>query len=376
MPKERSTRGRFFVAEEREETMIAVMHPNATPQEIDHVVEVLRTHKLKAQISTGEERTVIGVIGTGFPDDLLETLEVLPGVDRVTRITRPYKLASRDFKPFDTIVDASGQAVGGRGFVVMAGPCSVESRQQLFTTAESVARSGATFLRGGAFKPRTSPYAFQGLGGDGLDLLAEAREQTGLPVITEVMEVAQVERVAESADILQIGARNMQNFPLLKEVGKIPKPAMLKRGLSATIEEWLMAAEYIMKEGNNQVILCERGIRTFETATRNTLDLSAIPLVKRLSHLPVIADPSHGTGHRYLVEPMALAAAAAGADGLIIEVHPEPDTALSDGPQSLTLDGFERLMRRVEQVLQAVDRPLARPRLASARREAVGAGRA
>jgi 3-deoxy-7-phosphoheptulonate synthase len=358
--------------------MIAVMHPNATPREIDHVVEVLRTHKLKAQISTGEERTVIGVIGTGFPEDLLETLEVLPGVDRVTRITRPYKLASRDFKPFDTIVQAGGQAVGGRGFVVMAGPCSVESRQQLFTTAESVANSGATFLRGGAFKPRTSPYAFQGLGGDGLDLLAQARERTGLPVITEVMEVAQVERVTERADILQIGARNMQNFPLLKEVGKGPKPVMLKRGLSATIEEWLMAAEYIMAEGNTQVILCERGIRTFETATRNTLDLSAIPLIKRLSHLPVIADPSHGTGHRYLVEPMALAAAAAGADGLIIEVHPEPDTALSDGPQSLTLDGFERLMRRVELVLNALDRPLAwaqRPGAAQAR-EAVGATRA
>src|ERR671928_55806 len=299
---------RFFVAR-KENRMIAVMHPNATPQEIDHVVEVLRTHKLKAQISTGEERTVIGVIGTGFPDDLLETLEVLPGVDRVTRITRPYKLASRDFKP------------------------------------------------------RTSPYAFQGLGGDGLDLLAQARARTGLPVITEVMEVAQVERVAESADILQIGARNMQNFPLLKEVGKANKPAMLKRGLSATIEEWLMAAEYIMKEGNNQVILCERGIRTFETATRNPLDLSAIPLVKRLSHLPIIADPSHGTGHRYLVQPMALAAAAAGADGLIVEVHPEPDSALSDGPQSLTLDGFEQLMRTLEQVLSAVGRPLAKPRM-------------
>jgi 3-deoxy-7-phosphoheptulonate synthase len=242
----------------------------------------------------------------------------------------------------------------------MAGPCSVESRQQLFATAESVSASGATFLRGGAFKPRTSPYAFQGLGSDGLDLLADASRQTGLPVITEVMETGQVERVARSADILQIGARNMQNFPLLKEVGKAHKPVMLKRGLSATIEEWLMAAEYIMHEGNAQVILCERGIRTFETATRNTLDLSAIPLIKRLSHLPIIADPSHGTGHRYLVEPMALAAAAAGADGLIIEVHPEPDAALSDGPQSLTLDGFAQLMHKIELVLNALDRPLAR----------------
>jgi 3-deoxy-7-phosphoheptulonate synthase len=342
--------------------MIAVMHPTATSEDVEHVVEVLRLHNLKAQISEGEERTVIGVIGTGFPEDLLETLEVLPGVDRVTRITRPYKLASRDFKPSDTIVHAGTQAIGGREFVVMAGPCSVESREQLIRTAKSVAASGATVLRGGAFKPRTSPYAFQGLGLDGLNLLDEGRRHTGLPIITEVMEPGQVERVAETADVLQIGARNMQNFPLLKEIGHSQRPCMLKRGLSATIEEWLMAAEYIMHAGNSQVILCERGIRTFETATRNTLDLSAIPLVKRLSHLPVLADPSHGTGHRYLVQPMALAAAAAGADGLLIEVHPEPDTALSDGPQSLTLEGFDQLMHTLEAVLKAVDRPLARPR--------------
>jgi len=342
--------------------MIAVMHPSATSEDIEHVVEVLRLHGLKAQISQGEERTVIGVIGVGFPDDLLETLEVLPGVDRVTRITRPYKLASRDFRPMNTVVDAGGQLVGGREFVVMAGPCSVESREQLVRTAKSVAASGATLLRGGAFKPRTSPYAFQGLGEDGLNLLEEGRLHTGLPIITEVMEPGQVERVAETADVLQIGTRNMQNFPLLKEVGRADKPCMLKRGLSATIEEWLMAAEYIMHAGNPNVILCERGIRTFETATRNTLDLSAIPLVKRLSHLPVIADPSHGTGHRYLVQPMALAAAAAGADGLIVEVHPEPDSALSDGPQSLTLDGFDQLMQTLERVLTAVGRPLARPR--------------
>jgi len=337
------------------------MQPSASAVEIEHVVEVLRLHNLKAQISQGEERTVIGVIGTGFPDDLLETLEVLPGVDRVTRITRPYKLASRDFKPSDTVVEAGGQYIGGREFVVMAGPCSVESREQLVRTAIGVANSGATLLRGGAFKPRTSPYAFQGLGEDGLNLLDEGRKHTGLPIITEVMEPGQVERVAETADILQIGARNMQNFPLLKEIGRTHKPTMLKRGLSATIEEWLMAAEYIMHAGNPNVILCERGIRTFETATRNTLDLSAIPLIKRLSHLPILADPSHGTGHRYLVQPMALAAAAAGADGLLIEVHPEPDTALSDGPQSLTLEGFDQLMRMLAQVLAAVDRPLARP---------------
>jgi len=342
--------------------VIAAMHPNATAEDVEHVVEVLRLHGLKAQISQGEERTVIGVIGTGFPDDLLETLEVLPGVDRVARITRPYKLASRDFNPVDTVVNAGGQRIGGREFVVMAGPCSVESQDQLVRTATSVAASGATLLRGGAFKPRTSPYAFQGLGEDGLNLLEEGRRLTGLPIITEVMEPGQVERVAASADVLQIGARNMQNFPLLKEVGRMDKPCMLKRGLSATIEEWLMAAEYIMHAGNPNVILCERGIRTFETATRNTLDLSAIPLVKRLSHLPVVADPSHGTGHRYLVQPMALAAAAAGADGLLIEVHPQPDSALSDGPQSLTLEGFEQLMVTLEAVLSAVGRPLARPR--------------
>ncbi|MBV9356628.1 MAG: 3-deoxy-7-phosphoheptulonate synthase [Chloroflexi bacterium] len=339
--------------------MIAVMQPNATTEDIDQVVEVLRRHNLKSQISRGEQRTVIGVIGTGFPPDLLETLEVLPGVDRVTRITRPYKLASRDFRPPDTVVVAGGVPVGGRDFVVMAGPCSVESREQLATTARSVATAGASFLRGGAFKPRSSPYSFQGLGADGLDLLFESSRASGLPIVTEVMEPAQVERVASVAAILQVGTRNMQNFPLLREVGRTSTPVLLKRGLSATIEEWLMAAEYIMNEGNTDVILCERGIRTFETATRNTLDLSAIPVIKRLSHLPVIADPSHGTGHRYLVEPMALAAAAAGADGLILEVHPEPDTALSDGPQSLTLEGFDHLMQRLGHVLQAVDRPLA-----------------
>ncbi|MBV9327275.1 MAG: 3-deoxy-7-phosphoheptulonate synthase [Chloroflexi bacterium] len=354
--------------------MIAVMQPGATAEDIEHVVEVLRLHNLKAQISKGEQRTVIGVIGTGFPDDLLESLEVLPGVDRVTRITRPYKLASRDFRPLDTVVTAGGQRIGGPEFVVMAGPCSVESREQLVQTATGVAASGATLLRGGAFKPRTSPYAFQGLGTDGLDLLEEGRAQTGLPIITEVMEPGQVERVAQTADVLQIGARNMQNFPLLKEIGRSDKPCMLKRGLSATIEEWLMAAEYVMHAGNPNVILCERGIRTFETATRNTLDLSAIPLIKRLSHLPIIADPSHGTGHRYLVQPMALAAAAAGADGLIIEVHPQPETALSDGPQSLTLEGFAELMATLEQVLAAVGRPLARPRAsATSERLAVAA---
>jgi 3-deoxy-7-phosphoheptulonate synthase len=283
-------------------------------------------------------------------------------VNRVTNSSSPYKLAGRDSRHYDTVVEAGGQSIGGRDFVVMAGPCSVESRNQLLRTARGVAASGAVLLRGGAFKPRTSPYAFQGLGVDGLHLLEEGRRATGLPIITEVMEPGQVERVAQTADVLQIGARNMQNFPLLKEIGRTIKPTLLKRGLSATIEEWLMAAEYIMYAGNSNVILCERGIRTFETATRNTLDLSAIPLIKQLSHLPIIADPSHGTGHHYLVQPMALAAAAAGADGLLIEVHPQPDKALSDGQQSLTLEGFDALMQALQHVLAAVGRPLARPR--------------
>src|SRR5258708_19713796 len=302
--------------------MIAVMHPSATAEDIERVVEVLRLHNLKAQISQGEQRTVIGVIGTGFPEDLLDTLEVLPGGDRVTRITRPYKLASRDFRPADTIVTAGGQRIGGRDCVVMAGPCSVESREQLVRTAKSVAASGATLLRGGAFKPRTSPYAFQGLGIDGLNLLEEGRRHTGLPIITEVVDPGQVNRVAETADVLQIGARNMQNFPLLKEIGRTGKPTMLKRGLSATIEEWLMAAEYIMHAGNPNVILCERGIRTFETATRNTLDLRAIPLIKRMSHLPIIADPTHFTPPPYLVHPMPLPPAPPPPALLTIPVHP------------------------------------------------------
>src|SRR5258708_21360939 len=311
--------------------MIAVMHPSATAEDIEHVVEVLRLRNVKAQISQGEQRTVIGVIGSGFPEELLETLDVLAGVDRVTRITRPYKLASRDFRPADTIVAAGGQPSGGREFVVMAGPCSVENREQLVRTARGVAASGATLLRGGAFKPRTSPYAFQGLGIDGLNLLEEGRRHTGLPIITEVMDPGQVNRVAETADVLQIGARNMQNFPLLKEIGRTGKPTMLKRGLSATIEEWLMAAEYIMHAGNPNVILCERGIRTFETATRNTLDLSAIPLIKRMSHLPVIADPNHGTGHRYLVHPIALAPPPAAPAGLLTALHPQPHTPYPAG---------------------------------------------
>src|SRR5581483_784686 len=285
--------------------------------------------------------TVIGVIGTGFPPDLGEKLEMLPGVERTHRVTKPYKLASRDFKPVSTVVQIGDLSIGEDEFVVMAGPCSVESREQVLQTAHAVKAAGARVLRGGAYKPRTSPYSFQGLGEEGLRYLAEAREKTGLPIITEVLDTADVPLVAEYTDILQLGTRNMQNFALLRAVGQVNKPVMLKRGMSATIEEWLMAAEYILHGGNHQVILCERGIRTFETAARNTLDLSAIPIVKKLSHLPVMADPSHATGKWYLVKPMAMAAAAVGADGLIIEVHPDPDNALSDGPQSLNLDNFD-----------------------------------
>jgi 3-deoxy-7-phosphoheptulonate synthase len=277
-------------------------------------------------------------------------LAALPGVESVTPVSKPFKLTSREFHPADTVVRVAGTTIGGGSLTVMAGPCSVESRDQLLLTADAVAAAGATILRGGAFKPRTSPYSFQGLGLEGLRILAEARERTGLPIITEVMEPANVVAVAEHADILQVGARNMQNYSLLMAVGGTDRPVMLKRGLAATIEEWLMAAEYIVSSGNPQVILCERGIRTFETYTRNTLDLAAVPLLHRLTHLPVVVDPSHATGKRWLVRAMALAAVAAGADGIMVEVHPSPDDALSDGEQSLTREQFAELAPLLRQV--------------------------
>jgi 3-deoxy-7-phosphoheptulonate synthase len=341
--------------------VIVVMKSDAEPSQVDGVIERLKEHGLGAHVSGGKERTVIGVIGVGFSPDLPETMELLPGVDHVTRITRPYKLASREFRPTPTIVRVGEVSFGADEFIVMAGPCSVESREQLLETARAVKQAGARALRGGAYKPRTSPYAFQGLGRAGLELLAEAREETGLPIITEVLEPGDVELVADYTDIVQIGARNMQNFPLLKEVGRGPRPVLLKRGMSGTIEEWLMAAEYVMSSGNFQVILCERGIRTFETAARNTLDLSAVPIVKRLSHLPIIADPSHGTGKWYLVRPLALAALAVGSDGLLIEVHPSPDHALSDGPQSLNFENFAAMMDTLRQIAPAVGRRLPEP---------------
>jgi 3-deoxy-7-phosphoheptulonate synthase len=338
--------------------MIVVMRSGATPQEVEHVIERLREAGYREQVSVGEETTVIGVIGSGFPPDFAGKLEMLPGVAQAYRLSKPYKLASRDFHPQASVVQVGDLSIGADEFVVMAGPCSVESREQMLLTAQRAKAAGARVLRGGAYKPRTSPYSFQGLGEEGLEYLAEARQKTGLPIITEVLDPADVPLVAQYTDILQLGTRNMQNFPLLRAVGAVDKPVLLKRGMAATIEEWLMAAEYILHAGNDRVILCERGIRTFETAARNTLDLSAVPIIKKLSHLPVIADPSHGTGKWYLVKPMAMAAAAVGADGVLIEVHPDPDNALSDGPQSLNLDNFDRLMEDLRSVTAAVGRSL------------------
>lgn len=340
--------------------MIVVMRVGATEKEVSGVVQRIESAGLKAHLSQGTERTIVGVIGQIFPE-LQDTLEMLPGVEEVIRVSKPYKLASREFHPVDTIINVGGVSIGGKELVVMAGPCAIESEEQVIETARAVKAAGATILRGGAYKPSTSPYSFRGLGRAGLELLAKAREETGLPVITEVMTPEDVELVAEYSDILQIGARNMQNFNLLVEVGKINKPVMLKRGLSATIQEWLLAAEYILAQGNSQLMLCERGIRTFETYTRNTFDVSSIPIIEKVSHLPIIADPSHGTGKWYLVTPMALAAVAAGADGIMVEVHPNPDSALKDGAQSLTFDNFRRLMAQLKPIAEAVGRQLATP---------------
>lgn len=338
--------------------MIVVMKPEATQAQIDGVAHRIEELGFSPHLITGAERTIVGVVGKTYPE-LRPMLETLPGVDEVVPISKPYKLCSREFNPPDTIINVRGIRIGGGEFVVMAGPCSVESEEQLMATARAVKAAGAQILRGGAFKPRTSPYQFRGLGEEGLKLLKAASQETGMPVITEVLSERDVDLVAQYADILQIGARNMQNFALLEEVGRAQKPVLLKRGLSGQIQEWLLCAEYILSAGNKQVMLCERGIRTFETATRNTMDVSAIPLVKRLSHLPVIADPSHGTGKWYLVDPLAKASAAAGADGLLIEVHPNPDHALSDGPQSLTFESFQKLMDGLRRLSIALDRPLA-----------------
>jgi 3-deoxy-7-phosphoheptulonate synthase len=336
--------------------MIIVLKSGSTDTEVEDVCQRIRTMGYTPHTIRGELRTVIGAVGDDRGKERLRALESLEVVETVTPILKPFKLASLEVRSEPTRVTVGDVVIGGKKLVVMAGPCSVESREQVLEVAMKVKAGGASILRGGAFKPRTSPYAFQGLEEEGLKYLAEARRETGLPVITEVMEPDKVGIVAEHADILQIGARNVQNFSLLRKVGESGKPVLLKRGMSTSIQEWLLSAEYILAGGNPNVILCERGIRTFETATRFTLDLNAVPVVKRLTHLPVVVDPSHGTGHWEYVEAMACAGVAAGADGLLIEVHPKPEEALSDGPQSLKPERFAKLMERIRRVAAAVDR--------------------
>lgn len=338
--------------------MIIVLKAGATEEEIGHVTRRIEELGYRPHVSRGESRTIIGAIGDDRFKTRLQSLEALEYVESVVPILQPFKLASREVRAADTLVEVNGVTIGGRGLCVMAGPCSVESAEQLLAVAEGVKAAGAHILRGGAFKPRTSPYAFQGLEEEGLEILVAAKKRTGLPVVTEVLDTSKVEVVARYADILQIGTRNAQNFSLLKEVGQCGKPVLLKRGMAATIKEWLLAAEYILAEGNPNVILCERGVRTFETSTRFTLDLNAVPVVKKLSHLPVLVDPSHGTGYWEYVGPMAKAAVACGADGVIIEVHANPEEALSDGPQSLKPDKFARLMGELRTLAQVVGRTL------------------
>ncbi len=337
--------------------MIIVLRPRATEEEVAQVCRRIEALGLTPHLSRGVERTIIGAIG----DERIlldKGIEALPMVEKVLPILKPYKLASREFHPENTVVAVSGVQVGGQRLAVIAGPCSVESREMLLSVAKDVRAAGAHLLRGGAFKPRTSPYAFQGLGEEALRYLAEARRETGMPVVTELMDPREAMLVLQYADVIQVGARNMQNFRLLKELGMQKTPVLLKRGMSSTIRELLMSAEYILSEGNYNVILCERGIRTFEDATRNTLDLSAIPVLKQLTHLPVLVDPSHGTGKWDLVAPMALAAVAAGADGVMVEVHPRPEEALSDGPQALLPARFQRMMDDLKRVAEAVGRTL------------------
>ncbi len=332
-----------------DESLIIVMHASATADDVAHVVERLETVGGAAHVSQGKERTVIGAIGDRT---LIQQIpwEAMSGVERAVPVLKPFKFVSRDFQAEDTVVDVSGVPVGGDHFAVIAGPCAVESRDQLFTAAAAVAAAGATILRGDAFKPRTSPYSFQGLEEEGLKLLAEAREEFGLPFVAEVVDPRHVELVAGYADLIRVGTRNMANFTLLSELGKQQRPVLLKRGFTATIEEWLNAAEYIYKEGNHNVIMCERGIRTFETATRNTLDISAAPVLRELSHLPVIIDPSHSGGHRHLVAPLTRAAVVSGANGFMVDVHPSPETALVDGAQAILPREFAVLMDQVRQL--------------------------
>ncbi|MEW6734327.1 MAG: 3-deoxy-7-phosphoheptulonate synthase [Acidobacteriota bacterium] len=337
--------------------MIVVMQEGAPEEQVSRVVEKLIQLGFDIHRSTGANHTVLGAVGQQIVDT--RELELLEGVKEVVRISSPYKLASRAFKPMDTIIKIKDVVIGGENVVMMAGPCTIESREQVDEVAEKVAQQGVRVIRGGAFKPRTSPYSFQGMGEEGLKIIRQAADRYGMLVISEVMEPSQIPMFLRYVDILQVGARNMQNFNLLKELGRLNKPVLLKRGMAATIEETLLSAEYIMSGGNHEVIICERGIRTFEQATRNTLDISAIPVVKKLSHLPIIADPSHATGRRDKVPPMARAAVAAGADGLLIEVHNDPDHALCDGPQSLFPDQFVGLMQQLRQIASAIGRKIA-----------------
>jgi len=338
--------------------MIVVMKPGFTQEQLGAAIRQMEAGGVRVMISRGSETTILGAEGNAAAIDQ-EKLTMLDGVEKVMRVTEPYKMANRKYHPDDTVIGLpGGAAVGGRALAVIAGPCSVENHDQILSIAESVKRSGACALRGGAFKPRTSPYSFQGMGSDGIALLREAREATGLPIVSEIMSTDDLELFEECVDVVQVGARNMQNFDLLKHVGTLDKPILLKRGMSSTIEEWLMSAEHIMSAGNTRVILCERGIRTFETFTRNTLDLSAVLAVKQKSHLPVLVDPSHACGKAWMVERMAMAAVAAGADGLIIEVHNDPKNALCDGPQSITPAQFDELMGKLRPIAACVGRDL------------------
>jgi 3-deoxy-7-phosphoheptulonate synthase len=337
--------------------MIIVFKPHATKKQVAHVVEKIKELGLKAMVSQGVERTILGVIG---PEDALrvQPLEVFPGVEKVLPVLKPYKLVSREFKPEPSVISVGGVKIGGKQVVIMAGPCSVENRQMLLDTARAVKEAGAQILRGGAFKPRTSPYSFQGLGEEGLKYLVEVKKRTGLPIATELMDVRDLDIVERHADLIQIGARNMQNFDLLKEVGRSKKPVLLKRGMSATVKDWLLSAEYILQNGNFNVILCERGIRTFETETRFTQDLSSTPIIKGLSHLPIVVDPSHAAGRWGLVPSLSKAAIAGGADGLLIEVHSKPEEALCDGPQAMLPEKFSKLMTELKRIAKAVGREL------------------
>jgi 3-deoxy-7-phosphoheptulonate synthase len=339
---------------------IIVLKPGVRASQVKHIARKLEELGLKANISKGTERTIIGVIGdtSKVSEDVENAFRVMPGVEEVMRILKPYRLASREFRKSPTVIKVRDREIGGKKLCIIAGPCAVENKRMMLDIAQKIKAAGANFVRGGAYKPRTSPYSFQGLGEEGLKYLAEARRLTGLPVVTEIMDPRDMEVIEKYADVIQIGTRNMQNFRLLLEVGLSRKPVLLKRGLSATIKEWLMAAEYIMSRGNYNIILCERGIRTFETVTRNTLDLSAVAVLKQLTHLPVVVDPSHGVGRWDLVAPMSMASVAAGADGLIIEVHSNPEKALSDGEQSLKPEDFKRLLTSLKPIAKALGREL------------------